>query len=273
MVLDLDLESPGLSSSLLEADRRADYGVVDWFVEGLVGQAEGLISEMVATPAWAQELEGEVWVVAAHGREPGEYLAKLGRVYLDAGTSWTKRLSDLVNRLEGQYSPDVVLMESRSGLHDLAAATVTDLDAQVLLFATDSEATWDDYDILFRHWRDYGLAPRIRDRLSIVSALTPELETDAYLEGFREHAWNLFRDRLYDEVPAGADPAEDLFSFDLHEENAPHDPLPIHWNRGLAAGTTLRRFEATTVAQAYSEFLTRFDQLMSALPESDIDRS
>lgn len=85
------------------------------------------------------------------------------------------------------------------------------------------EAIWEDYDILFRHWRDYGLAPRIRDRLSIVSALTPELETDAYLEGFREHAWNLFRDRLYDEVPAGADPAAELFSFDLHEENAPHD--------------------------------------------------
>ena len=100
--------------------------------------------------------------------------------------------------------PAVVLLESRSGLHDIAAAAVTEVDAQVLLFAVDSASTWTDYGILFRHWKTHRLAASIRDRLSIVSALTPELETERYLQRFREQAWNLFRDGLYGAMePAG----------------------------------------------------------------------
>ena len=171
----------------------------------------------------------------------------------------------MLRQLEQTCQPSTVLLESRSGLHDIAAATVTDLDAEVLLFATDSESHWTDYGILFRHWQSHDLAIRIRERLSIVSALTPELGTDQYLQGLRERWWDLFREWLYDEVPASNELAGDSFSFDLNDEEAPHYPLPIHWTRGLAAGTSLRDFEEsqTTVEQAYQPFLTRFDELVT----------
>ena len=39
LVVDLDLESPGLSSAMLDAHARPKFGVTDWFVEDLVGQA------------------------------------------------------------------------------------------------------------------------------------------------------------------------------------------------------------------------------------------
>ena len=256
LVVDLDLESPGLSSALLEPDRRPDFGVTDWFVEALVGEDEHVLERMTATPRWAQDFDGDVRIVPAHGREAGEYLAKLGRVYMDAADEpWTARLARLLAGLETAVEPDVVVMESRSGLHDIAATTVTDLGAQVLLFATDSESNWTDYRVLFRHWQRHGLAARIRERLSIVSALTPDLDTENYLQRFREHAWDLFREHLYDEVLASDD--SDLFSFDLQDEGAPHDPLVIHWTRGLAAGASLRHLEtaAATVGQAYTPFL------------------
>ncbi len=48
---------------------------------------------------------------------------------------------------------------------------------------------------------------------------------------------------------------------DAHD--APHDPLPIHWTRGLAAGASLRDPEASTVSQAYAAFLRRFDGLLA----------
>lgn len=199
LVVDLDLESPGLSSALLDHRTQPDFGVTDWFVEDLVGQGDQVVERMVAEPSWADDFEGDVRVVPAHGRDPGEYLAKLGRVYMDTNHDpWTARLERLLVQLEDQVKPTVVLLESRSGLHDIAAATVTDLDAQVLLFATDSESNWTGYEILFRHWQKQGLAPNIRERLSIVSALTPDILTDAYLSGFRERAWDLFRDHLYD---------------------------------------------------------------------------
>ena len=100
----------------------------------------------------------------------------------------TARLKRLLGWLEDEFEPTIVLLESRSGLHDIAAATVTDLDAEVLLFAIDSESHWTDYRNLFVQWSTHGLATRIRERLSIVSALTPELGAKRYLAGFREQS-------------------------------------------------------------------------------------
>ena len=266
LVADLDLESPGLSSAMLEPDRRPELGVADWFVEDLVGQGDRVVEHMTTAPQWTQDFDGDVRVVPAHGADAGDYLAKLGRVHMDTDVTWTARLRRLLERLESCFKPEVVLLESRSGLHDIAAATVTDLDAQVLLFATDSDSHWDDYNLLFRHWQRHGLATRIRERLSIVSALTPELDTERYLQRFREHAWHLFRDGLYDDLSSPGD-AGDAFSFDLDDEDAPHAPLPIHWTRGLAAGGSLRNLEESTVRQAYASFLERFDGLSPAVGE------
>ena len=261
LVVDLDLESPGLSSAMLEPARRPEFGVADWFVEDLVGQGDRVVERMTAAPRWTQDFDGDVRVVPAHGADAGEYLAKLGRVHMDTDVAWTARLRRLLERLESDFEPEVVLLESRNGLHDVAAATVTDLDAQVLLFAVDSESHWTDYDILFRHWERHDLAVRIRERLSIVSALTPELGTERYLQRFREHAWHLFRDQLYDDLSSPGD-AGDAFSFDLRDDDAPHAPLAIHWTRGLAAGGALRDLEESTVLQAYRPFLARFGRLM-----------
>ena len=259
LLVDLDLESPGLSSAILDARERPEFGVTDWFVEDLVGQSNRVLTEMATSPAWALDLEGEVHVAPAHGREPGEYLAKLGRVYMDSPEPWVARLERLVQSLEERCNPTVVLLESRSGLHDIAAATVMDLDAQVLLFATDSASTWDDYDILFRHWQVNNLATRIREKLAIVSALTPDAsDVHDYLARFRERSWTLFQERLYDE--ATDDLSDDRFSFDLNDEDAPHDPLHITWTLGLAAGASLRNLEQTSVTVAYTRFLDRFAQ-------------
>jgi hypothetical protein len=262
LVVDLDLESPGLSSAMLDARAQPKFGVTDWFVEELVGQGDHVAQQMTGVPAWAHDLDGGVRVVPAHGQDPGEYLAKLGRVYMDSDDDpWASRLKRLLERLEGDLDPTVVLLESRSGLHDIAAASVTDIDARVLLFAIDSNSTWTDYGILFRHWREHGLAGRIRDRLSIVSALTPELDTERYLQRFREKAWNLFRDGLYGDVEPSED-SGDPYTFDRDEEDAPHVPFAIHWTRGLAAGASLIALEATPVLQAYRDFLRRFDGLL-----------
>lgn len=269
LVVDLDLESPGLSSAMLGPDARPEFGVVDWFVEDLVGQGDRVIADMTAAPAWAQGFEGEAIVAPAHGRDPGEYLAKVGRVYMNGKDDpWARRLDRLLQDLETRFDPTVVLIESRSGLHDIAAAAVTDIGAGTLLFATDSKSNWTDYDILFRHWRDRDLAAKIRDRLWIVSALTPPDDEHRYLERFRERAWSLFGDHLYDEVSSSAAPGEEEVFFDLRDEGAPHDPLRIYWERAFAAGAPLDRIEKAAVDLAYGAFLPRFDDLIGGSGEA-----
>ena len=260
LLVDLDLEAPGLSSAVLDETTHPRYGVSDWFVEDLVGQGESVIERMATHPPWGG-FEGEVLVVPAHGKEPGEYLAKLGRVYMGAPEmSWTERLSTLVRLLEQRHQPTVVLLESRSGLHDIGASTVMGMGAQVLLFATDSESSWADYGILFQHWRAQGLAAGIRDNLAIVSALTPEVDGVAYLARFRERAWGLFARHLYDDVTCESG-ASGCYAFNLGDAGAPHQPLPIYWNRGLAAGTSLRTLAEAPIHLAYGHFFGKFAQL------------
>ncbi len=272
LVLDFDLESPTLSS-MLRPEEHPDFGLMEWLVEDLIDQAEALVPDMIGRPAWSVDFTGEVMVVPAYGRRCQEHLAQLGRAYLDKPpkeardppTKWVDRVRHLVQSLEAYVGPDLVIMDSRSGLHDIAAALMVGLPAQVLLFAVDSEPTWSGYRILFQHWVQNQVIRQVRERLSLVAAMVPPTAQEEYLRRFRQHAWDLFREWLYDEVPPG-EPDGEWFSFDLMEEDAPHNPLPIYWERGLLAWPDLRALESGPVRSAYSEFLERFERQL--LPEA-----
>lgn len=238
MLLDLDLESPGVSSSLLPDERRPIYGITDWLVEDLVDNGAALLKNMIATSDLSHD--GEIYVVPAHGRDPGEYISKLGRVWMpkmngqDSREAWSMRLRRLLSQLEEEKKPDVVLIDSRAGIDEVASACVTDLGAKgVFLFAIAGEQTWSGYSVLFHHWNLTGVAREIRERLQLVGAMIPEVDRTGYFEALRERSWSAFTE-LYDEVPAGG-VADTCFSFDQTDENAPHYPCCIHWNRGFSA--------------------------------------
>lgn len=258
LVLDLDLESPGLSSALLPSDRRPQFGIADWLVEDLVGNGDAVIPDMWATSTLARD--GEIWVVPAHGRDPGEYVSKLGRVWMSTvqpdGTrqNWSQRLHRLIEKLEDLHQPDVILIDSRAGIDEVASSCVTDLGAGlVLLFAIDGEQTWSGYSILFKHWLKSGVAEEIRKRLQLVGAMIPDVDSAAYFDGLRERGCDVFND-LYDEIPAGHDMGQ-FWSFDEHEEGAPHYPWAIKWHRGFAALRSLHsRLEVVDGAEVNAIF-------------------
>ncbi|MBF0123922.1 MAG: ParA family protein [Magnetococcales bacterium] len=239
LVLDIDLESPGISCSLLPNERRPTYGIADWLVEDLVDNGASVFEDMIATSDFSHD--GEIYVVPAHGRDPGEYVAKLGRVWMPkigadgSRQSWSKRLNRLLDDLEKRWQPDVILIDSRAGIDEIASACITDLGAHtVLLFAMNSEQTWSGYRILFRHWRRTRAVSDIRERLQLIGSMIPEVGGVEYFNDLRENAWNVFAEELYDEVPAG-ELIGDYFSFDETDQTAPHYPLPIRWHRGFAA--------------------------------------
>ncbi len=243
LVLDLDLESPGLSSGLLPEERRPAYGITDWLVEDLVDNGAAVFEDMVATSELSHD--GEIFVVPAHGAEPGNYIAKLGRVWMPKidqqgrREDWSQRLSRMMNALEQRWKPDIILIDSRSGIDEVASSCVTDLGAcLVLLFAIDGEQTWSGYQMLFDYWHQAGVAREIRERLQLVGAMIPETNSAEYLAGVRERSWDLFSEALYDEVPPG-ETTDQLWNFDDSDDSAPHYPWPIKWHRGFAALTSL----------------------------------
>jgi len=240
LVLDLDLESPGLSSALLPEERRPAYGITDWLLEDLVDNGEAVIGDLIATSPLSHD--GEIYVVPAHGREPGEYVSKLGRIWMpkpgrDGGQeNWSQRLGRLIDELEERWQPDVILLDSRAGIDEIASSSVTDLGAAlVLLFAIDGEQTWSGYRILFEYWSRSDKVKAIRERLQLVGAMVPDDETRKdYFDRLREAGADLFAEYLYDEIPPGETEAG-YFSFDEHDESAPHFPWLIRWQRGFSA--------------------------------------
>jgi hypothetical protein len=243
LVVDLDLESPGLSSALLPAERQPTYGIADWLVEDLVDNGDIVFADMISISTLSHD--GEIYVVPAHGRNPREYIAKLGRVWMPKFESngrregWSQRLGRLLNKLEERWQPDVILIDSRSGIDEVASSCVTDLGASLLLlFAIDGGQTWSGYQMLFDHWHQAGVAREIREHLQLVGAMIPETDAADYFSSLCEQSWELFSNALYDEVPPGA-PMGELFNFDSGDETAPHFPWSIRWHRGFAALSSL----------------------------------
>lgn len=275
LILDMDLESPGLSSALLPEDRRPAFGITDWLIEDLVDNGDGVFEELIATSTLARD--GEIFVVPAHGRNPGEYIAKLGRVWMPKTTSqgretWSKRLERLIDRLENKLNPDVILIDSRSGIDDISSSCVTDLRANlVLLFAIDGEQTWMGYRLLFDYWKRAEVAPQIRERLQLIGSMIPETNSREYFERLREQGWDLFAEGLYDEVPSGA-PLEGYWNFDETDEFAPHYPWVIRWHRGFAALSSLhQRFNEVDPAEVELIFGPLVHGITNAIAKDSAD--
>jgi hypothetical protein len=134
LLIDLDLESPGLSSMLLPEENYSDYGLIDWFVEDAVGQGEAIADKLVSSSPIGQVTQGAIRVASAIGKETGngDFLPKLSRAYADVNKNghvekFSKRVQNIVQMLEQQENPDVVLIDSRAGLHDIAAISIVGL--------------------------------------------------------------------------------------------------------------------------------------------------
>jgi Mrp family chromosome partitioning ATPase len=271
LVIDLDLESPGIGSFLLSEQAQPDFGVVDWLVEDAVGQAgEDFCKELAARSPLSEGTEGEILVVPAGGRrrQGYDYLAKLSRAYVSVAAddkllSFGDRIERFIQQMEALLQPDVVILDSRAGLHDIAAAAITRLGALCLLFAVNSRQTWADYELLLQQWKAYpDRAARLRDNLQMVAALVPEVGAEAYLKRFTLSSYRLFQDSLYAEAAAND---TDVFNFDVHDEEAPHQPLRIRWSRAFLEYDPLNTAEKPDEAQieaAFGHFLAGADRLV-----------
>lgn len=278
LIFDLDLESPGISSSLL-GNELPKYGVVDWFVEDAIGNAAPIIADLQKASPLQEDLPGSITVVPAYGTETGDYLPKLGRSYLERNAQgykpWTERLKELVQANETHYQaingqpPDVVLYDSRTGLHDSSAALVLAMGANTLMFAVNTEQTWRAYRFLFSHWQNHPNIQDFYDKLWIVGALIPETENEAYIEGLKDNSYALFDETIYQSPAVTGHPQ--FVPTNRESDIANHFPREILWNRGMMALDPLSRWPERAVPIAYDGFLNWFDQKFFGSASGDQD--
>jgi hypothetical protein len=275
LVVDLDLESPGIGPLMHTGSGGPDFGLVDYLVESAVGEVQEM-DLVVRSDRIYPRGNGEVWIAPARGRvrDGYTYLPKLNRVYADLPTpsglgavSFASRLGRAIAACEAEVQrrsrfPDAVLLDSRAGIHDVAAAAITQLSDLSLLFATDNQQTWIGYSDLFSQWQAAGAAELIRDRLRMVASMTPPRSPDVYLERFRDRAQECFARTLYDDT-TGADP--NAYNPAPEDEAAPHSPLPILFAAdllGLDHENSPDWHESEFVRAAYAQFTSAVTDLI-----------
>ncbi len=236
LVIDLDLEAPGLGSMLLSAERTPKYGAVDYFVEnGLSPLEDDFLQNLVGTSELTRS-RGLVHVVPAVGQQsqdhPHNFLGKIGRAYLEdpgpdgTSQSFLVQTRELVDRLAKLNPYDVILVDTRAGLHETTAAAILGLGATVLCFGVDTPQTFLGYRFLFAHLNRFASeADRSDDwrmRIRMVHAKAAPGRERMVL--FGDQVYDLFQAYLYDEDQGDATQDNDAFVFSLgdSEDEAPH---------------------------------------------------
>ena len=287
LVVDLDMEAPGVGSVLLGDEDLPELGVLDWFAEtNLYDQLDGALDQRsmalvqlgIAESPLTQG-RGAVDVMPALGLEclarPWNVVTKLGRAFIDhprQGWSHAVRLRQLLAtavKLERPY--DVVLVDARAGLAEGSAAALIGLGGTVLCFGVDTPATHVAHRCLFSHLSGLTNSASRREREWRADFRVVHAKAQPGAEArrkFTESVYETFVDEVYDadvepksEQPDGGGP----FSFDYDDEDAPHWPWPIAFDVALAEFDPRSRPDQLTwefVERSFGPFLERADALI-----------
>ena len=281
LVVDLDLEAPGLGDMLLDNERLPRFGTIDYLVEnGLGGIPDQYLSDFVGTSALTTATGGRVDVMPALGRQgvehPGNTLAKLSRAMIEdihdgVSVPLTAQIAEMIGRFTGRDSYDVVLIDSRAGLSELAAPAILGLGAMVLLFGTAQTQTIRGYAALFAALkilaqRDQAAGKRAEWRLLFKAVYAKAGLEESTAARHRDDLYELFADGLYEEDDT-EHPDPDAISFGIDDTNAPHWPLMIPFTQNLIDFDPVRAPSQLNTAfyeQAYRPFLNGIDLIIAS---------
>ncbi|MFA7441426.1 MAG: hypothetical protein WCZ66_10730 [Sphingomonadaceae bacterium] len=281
LAVDLDLEAPGVGEFLLTEERMPRFGVVDYLVENAIGGIpDKLLESFVGTSALTHGEGGRVDVLPALGSvsraNPGNVMAKISRAMIEdispAGDriSVSDQISTMIDRISGLSQYDIVLIDSRAGLAELAAPAVLGLGALVLLFGTAQRQTIAGYRTLFAALgllatRDLA-AGRSADWRLLIKPVYAKASLDPQTSGrHREDLYDVFAEELYDSIEGPDVPANSI-NFPPDDRDAPHSPLMIPFSSHFIDFDPLVHRDHLAkpfYEQTFRPFLDQLDRLIS----------
>jgi cellulose biosynthesis protein BcsQ len=281
LVVDLDLEAPGLGDLLLNSDQTPEFGALDYLVEsGIGGVLDSSLHAYTGSSGLTVPGGGRVDVLPAFGRrsltQPENVLPKLARAMIEDVMSdrvipFSEKISSMISRITEREQYDAVFIDSRAGLSELAAPAVLGLGATVLFFGTAQKQTIEGYRALFaalrllaQRDRDQGRDAEWRMMLRPVYAKA-SLATDVS-ERFIDDVYELYSEYLYDEEKSGED-VPDLLRFARDDVSAPHWPMIIPFNQSFVDFDPARisgQLNQPFYEQTYRPFISELEAAMSS---------
>lgn len=223
-LLDLDLESPGISTFMLD-EYEASEGLLDYLVDLQASGQQPDLRNYIATLSDVS-LAKPIYVIRA-GQMNVSYLEKLARLdfdsYLRDSTEFHP-LEVLLRQIHQEYTPDFILLDVRAGFHDLGGLSINGLSHLDIVFARNDWQSRAGLEMLF----DLLLKPSIERDVFLVHAQTPlpvnglgHYDPDLH-EEFRLFAFDLFG-RFYSKFRSS-----DFQQPDINDADAPYGiPIPF----------------------------------------------
>lgn len=229
VIVDLDLEAPGQSSIFGQAPAE---GVVDYLLEAALGAAElsGIPRDVTADRiGGGARTVGSLRLVPAGGAG-WSLLEKLARLdYLSAGdgsrspvAAGLRALLKAIRKLDP--APDYILLDARSGLHDLGGLSLHALAHVDVLVMRDDAQSREGMAIALRAlWQR---TPPEELRVLVVEGMARPSPTEAAAATgkLRDDLHPVFAETVYSTLDAPPQP---------EDTEVPHDPLAIPRNTRL----------------------------------------
>lgn len=228
MLIDFDLEAPGISG-LFPQEYLPKYGLLDFLIECNTLQSaecEFSIDEYVypvGELCQATGAGGDIHVMPAYGsalkNRPELYRKALMRFDLDvpAYSQKTTPVDLLLSKLNVFVAPDVIFIDTRSGIHQIGGITLARYSDLALLFFYGSQQNVDGMRMVLPHMKKTGVP------FLLINAKVPsndevaKIEENIYMEGAYETLCTCDSEYSEGKVP-------------IDDEAAEHFPIKISYN-------------------------------------------
>lgn len=259
VVVDLDLEAPGQQALFATSPVR---GVIDYVMEHVTlgkSTVDGLLVDVTG------EIDGATGSVhlAAAGAFGWSYVEKIARLdyvgHTHEGTSPVeKALVELLKQIKSAQKPDWILLDARTGIHDLGGLAMHALAHIDVIVARSGRQARDGLGFCLE-----ALVRRRKpdDLLTlVVHALVPAPLSDAVVskplqDAFRRDVYALFENTLYRDLEDASVPAEE-------DASAMHSPYPVPLDEALARIERLSDVASLTFGRdPYAKIVARLREL------------
>ena len=243
-VVDLDLESPGISTFFLPDTEESPPGMIDYLLEKNIQGKNWKLKdhlELVKDPKLLGDTEKSLPILSA-GNVDNNYLEKLARLdcqnLLNVNNPLQKTWSDMFKELnEAAGKLDFILLDTRTGFHDLGGLAIAEFSHAAVIFGTQSRQSWAGLTHVIRRLAK-PLAPEPLPLL-LIHALAPGIGVpgrEKDLREFREQAYSVFQDHYYK-------PSEDVPN--SNDQEASFYPIVIDWQSELRREINLSQRDST----------------------------
>jgi len=266
LVIDFDLEAPGLASMFPPPEGgHTGIGAVDFFLEYPIAGNDFAFEDIHYTydnQKAIGDTGGEIRIIPA-GTVDTDYLEKLSRINYQrmlptgGGNPAPGPIDALLKQCKRLIKPDLILIDSRAGLHDMGGLALSPLVHRHILFGLDSEQSWRGLRLAIRHLGgERVLRGDTQQQCTIVHCMaSPKQEIrEASVQRFLERSHEIFSEHYYD------DPDQDAPEYpvpDLVAPDQPHSPVVLKHSEEIMGYNTAAEAADALCGPDYLTLATR----------------